>query len=293
MFPSRFDYSAPDSLDEALATLGQRADETKVLAGGQSLIPLLKLRFAAPATLVDINRIPGLDVLEESNGHLQIGTLARHNQLAADSLVGRRYPTIASAAPQIADPLVRNLGTIGGSLAHGDPAGDWGSVMLSLNAEVVVRGPTGERRIPIDDFLVDIFTTSLNEDEIVTEVLVPKPEGSFGGAYLKLERKVGDFATVGVAVHLELDGDTIARAGLGLTAVGSRNIKPTNAENALGGNQCSDELFAEAARLAAEAADPVSDVRGPATYKRAVVDAYVKRGLAEARDQARARAGRT
>lgn len=166
-------------------------------------------------------------------------------------------------------------------------------MILALNAEVVARGPTGERRIPIDDFLVDIFTTSLNEDEIVTNVLVPKPKGSFGGAYLKLERKVGDFATVGVAVHLELDGDTITRVGVGLTAVGSRNIKATNAENTLGGNEVSDELFAEAARLAAEAADPVSDVRGPATYKRAVVGIYVKRGLAEARDQARARSGRT
>jgi carbon-monoxide dehydrogenase medium subunit len=289
MFPSRFEYSAPDSLDEALATLGQRADETKVLAGGQSLIPLLKLRFAAPATLVDINRVPGLDAVEEADGHLRIGTLARHNQLASDSLVGRRYPTIAAAAPQIADPLVRNLGTVGGSLAHADPAGDWGSVMLALNAEVVARGPAGERVIPIDDFLVDIFTTSLKEDEIVTEVRIPKPEGSFGGTYLKLERKVGDFATVGVAVHLELDGDTISRAGLGLTAVGSRNLKPAGAENSLAGNQCSDELFAEAGRLAGEAADPVTDVRGPAAYKRAVVETYVKRGLAEARDQARSR----
>ncbi|HZK51871.1 MAG TPA: FAD binding domain-containing protein [Actinomycetota bacterium] len=243
--------------------------------------------------MVDINRIPGLDVVEESNGHLRIGTLARHNQLAADSLIGQHYPTIASAAPQIADPLVRNLGTIGGSLAHADPAGDWGSVMLALNAEVVARGPTGERKIPIDDFLVDIFTTSLNEDEIVTDVLVPKPEGSFGGAYLKLERKVGDFATVGVAVHLELDGDMITRAGVGLTAVGSRNIKATNAENTLVGSECTDDLFAEAARLAAESADPVSDVRGPAEYKRAVVGTYVNRGLAEARDQARAGSGRT
>jgi aerobic carbon-monoxide dehydrogenase medium subunit len=286
MFPSRFDYSAPDSLDEALALLGERADETKVLAGGQSLIPLLKLRFAAPATLLDINRVPGLDSVEEVNGHLRIGTLARHNQIAADALVERSYPTIAVTAPLIADPLVRNLGTMGGSLAHADPAGDWGSVMLALNAEVVARGPTGERTIPIDDFFVDMFTTSLNADEIVTEVRVPQPQGSFGGTYLKLERKVGDYATVGVAVHLELDGDTIRGAGLGLTAVSSRNIKAIAAEEALKGKACGDELFAEAARLAAEATDPVSDVRGSAVYKRAVVETYVKRGLAEARAQA-------
>ncbi|MGH2749363.1 MAG: FAD binding domain-containing protein [Actinomycetota bacterium] len=286
MFPSRFEYSAPHSLDEALATLGQNPEETKVLAGGQSLIPLLKLRFASPRVVVDINRIPGLSTVEESNGHLSIGSLACHNQLAANPLVSERYPTAAAAAPQIADPLVRNLGTLGGSLAHGDPAGDWGSVMLALNAEVVVRGPTGERGIPIDDFLVDIFTTSLQVDEIVTGVRIPKPEGSFGGTYLKLERKVGDFATVGVAVHLELDGDTIQRAGLGLTAVGTRNIKASEAESALTGNRCSEELFTEAGRLAAQEADPTSDVRGPAEYKRAVVETFVTRGLAQARDQA-------
>lgn len=287
MFPSRFEYSAPRSLEEAVATLAQRGDEVKVLSGGQSLIPLLKLRFAAPAALVDINRVPGLGGVEESNGHLSIGALARHNELASNSLLAERYPAMAAAAPQIADPIVRNLGTIGGSLAHADPAGDWGSVLLALVAEVVVRGPSGERTIAIDDFLVDIFTTSLEADEIVTGVRVPKPQGAFGGTYLKLERKVGDFATVGAAVHLELNERTIARAGIGLTAVGSRNIKAGDAEQALQGAEPTDELFAEAARLASAATEPVSDARGSADYKRAVVETYVNRGLARALEGAR------
>jgi carbon-monoxide dehydrogenase medium subunit len=287
MFPGRFEYSVPRSLDEAVTTLAERGDEAKVLSGGQSLIPLLKLRFAAPTALVDINRVPGLGGIEEANGHLSVGALARHNELAADSLLAERYPTMAAAAPQIADPIVRNLGTIGGSLAHADPAGDWGSVLLALDAEVVVRGPSGERTIAIDDFLVDIFTTALEADEIVTGVRVPKPQGNFGGTYLKLERKVGDFATVGAAVFLELNDGTIARAGLGLTAVGSRNIKAADAEQALQGAEPTDELFAEAARLASAATEPVSDVRGSADYKRAVVETYVKRGLGRARGGAR------
>jgi len=289
MFPSRFEYAAPRSLDEAVATLAQRGDEAKVLSGGQSLIPLLKLRFAAPAALIDINRVPGLGGIEESNGHLSVGALARHNELAGSSMLAERYPAMAAAAPQIADPIVRNLGTIGGSLAHADPAGDWGSVMLALDAEVVVRGPSGERTIDIDDFLVDIFTTSLASDEIVTGVRVPKPkpQGAFGGAYLKLERKVGDFATVGAAIHLELNDGSISRAGIGLTAVGSRNVKAAEAEQALQGAEPGDELFAEAGRLASAATEPISDVRGSADYKRAVVETFVKRGLARAVEGAR------
>ncbi|MGH2779453.1 MAG: FAD binding domain-containing protein [Actinomycetota bacterium] len=287
MFPSRFEYAAPRSLDEAVATLAQRGDEAKVLSGGQSLIPLLKLRFAAPSALIDINRVPGLGGIEESNGHLSVGALARHNELASNRVLAERYPAMAAAAPLIADPIVRNLGTIGGSLAHADPAGDWGSVMLALDAEVVVRGPSGERAIGIDDFLVDIFTTSLASDEIVTGVRVAKPQGAFGGAYLKLERKVGDFATVGAAVHLELSDGAISRAGIGLTAVGPRNVKAAEAEQALQGAQPSDELFAEAGRLSSAATEPISDVRGSADYKRAVVETFVKRGLARALEGAR------
>jgi carbon-monoxide dehydrogenase medium subunit len=289
MLPARFEYSAAHSLDEAVALLGEHGDEAKVLAGGQSLIPLLKLRFAEPSLLVDIGRIQGLDGVSESNGHLTLGALARHNQLASELLIGERYAAIATAAPLIADPLVRNLGTVGGSLAHADPAGDWGSVMLALDAEVVVRGPTGERTIPIDDFLVDTFTTSLEPTEVLTSIRVPTPGPRSGGTYLKLERKVGDFATVAAAVALELgSGGHIDRAGIALTAVASRNVKAREAEEALVGSEPSGELFAEAARLASSAADPISDTRGSAEYKRAVAQTFVRRGLERCLDQARA-----
>ena len=281
MFPSAFDYTAADSLDEALAVLAERGDDAKVLAGGQSLIPLLKLRFAAPAMLLDVNRVPGLDGVSEEGDSVSVGALERHNSLAASEVVKRTFPLMASAAPQVADPLVRNLGTIGGSIAHADPAGDWGSVMLALNAAIVVRSATGERSVGASDFFVDTFTTVLEPTELVTRVRIPTPGGRSGGTYLKLERKVGDFATVGVAVQLELDNGTIRRAGIGLTAVGARNIKATEAEASLAGAAPTEEAFAHAAELAAGAAEPTSDLRGSAEYKRGVVRTFVRRGLSQ------------
>ncbi|MGH2580934.1 MAG: FAD binding domain-containing protein [Actinomycetota bacterium] len=287
MLPAPFEYHRPSSLDEAVQLLSS-LDEAKVLAGGQSLIPLLKFRFAAPAHLIDVNRVQGLDGIREDGGSLRIGALVRHNQMAGSDLISARYPTLAAAAPQIADPLVRNLGTVGGSLAHADPAGDWGSVMLAVGGSVVARSARGEREMPIADFLQDIFTTALSSDEILTEVLVPAPGRRTGGAYLKLERKVGDFATVGAAVHVSMQDGTIGRAGIGLTAVGTKNVQPAEAESALAGEEPSEELFAEAGRLAAAACNPVADVRGSAEYKRHVVEVFVRRGLARAVEMARA-----
>ena len=288
MFPSSFEYAAPHSLEEALSTLSQRADEAKVLAGGQSLIPLMKLRFASPGLIVDLNRIPGLSFIDESGDHLRIGALTRNSELAASKLLKESYPAMAAAAPLISDPIVRNLGTIGGSLAHADPAGDWGSVMIAMGADVVVRGPSGERTIPVKSLIVDTFTTSLEPTEIITEVRIPKSGGRSGGTYLKLERKVGDFATVGVAVQLALDDGKVDRAGIALTAVGSKNLEAEAAQQALADVQPSADAFEEAARLAAEAANPTSDVRGSAEYKRAVVRTFVKRGLDRALELARA-----
>ena len=286
MLASKFDYHRPGSLDEALQALAE-LDDAKVLAGGQSLIPVMKLRLAAPAHLVDINRVPGLDGIDGSDDGLRIGALARHNQVArSDAVAG--YPMLAAAAPQIADPIVRNLGTIGGSLAHADPAGDWGAVMLAAGASVVVRSARGEREIPMTEFLVDVFTTSLEPDEILTEVRVPKPSVRAGGTYLKLERKVGDFATVGAAVQLELSNGTIGRAGIALTGVGSTNVHATQAEASLAGAEPTAEAFAVAARLAAVSTNPVSDVRGSAEYKRHVAEVYVLRGLTKAAEMARA-----
>jgi carbon-monoxide dehydrogenase medium subunit len=288
MFPSRFEYVAPHSLEEALSTLAERGDEAKILAGGQSLIPLLKLRFAAPALIVDLNRVPGLSHLEESDGHLRIGALARNRDLVMSETLKAGYPAIAAAAPLVSDPIVRNLGTVAGSLAHADPAGDWGSVMLALGAEVTVRSASGERTIPVAEFLVDTFTTSLEPTEVITEIRVPKPAGASGGTYLKLERKVGDFATVAVAVQLALDDGRIGRAGIALTAVGPKNIQAIDAERSLAGSEPTPESFEEAARLAADAASPISDVRGSADYKRAVVKTFVERGLDRALELARA-----
>lgn len=288
MYPARFEYRAPATLEEAIALLADGGEDARVIAGGQSLIPMMKLRFAAPSLLVDLNTIPGLEYAEERNGHLCVGPLARNSQLAVSDVLESRYPTMAAVAPRISDPLVRNLGTLGGSLAHADPAGDWGSVMLALDAEVQIRSASGERVVAIDDFLVDTFTTALEAGEVLTEVRVPKPEGRFGGAYLEIKRKVGDFATAGAAVSLELDDGHVRRAGIAMTAVGPRNLKAAAAEEALTGSEASDVAFDEAARLAAEAAEPVSDVRGSAEYKREAVRVFVRRGLERARDMATA-----
>jgi len=287
MLPSRFEYHRPGSLEEALQLLAEHGDEAKVLAGGQSLIPVMKLRLAAPTHLIDIGRL-GMDSIAEADGHLAIGALARHRDLERSDLLKARYPVMAAAAPQISDPIVRNLGTIGGSLCHADPAGDWGSVMLALQASVVLRSGRGERELPIAEFLEDTFTTALEPDEILTEVRVPQPAGSSGGTYLKMERKVGDFATVAAALHISLSDGTIERAGIGLTAVASKNLQATDAEASLAGAEPTEAAFAEAGRLAAEASSPVTDVRGSAEYKRHIVDVYVRRGLARALDMARA-----
>jgi aerobic carbon-monoxide dehydrogenase medium subunit len=290
VFPPRFDYAAPTTLDEALELLRAHGDEAKPLAGGQSLIPLLKLRFAAPRLVVDLGRVPGLDQVHTDAGGLRLGALVRHNQLARAGLQDSGYGVIADAAPQIADPLVRNLGTLGGSLAHADPQGDWASVMLALRAAVVARSHDGERTIPLEELVTGPFTTALEPDEVLTEIRVPSTAARSGGTYLKLERRVGDFPTVAVAVHLELeDGtDRIARAGIALTAVGPRNLRADAAEQALAGAEPTEQAFAEAAELAAQAARPADDLRGSAEYKRAVVRTYVRRGLATAAAAARA-----
>jgi len=281
VYPAAFDYLAPTSKEEALDILAERGSEVKVLAGGQSLIPMMKLRLAQPGTLVDINGVPGLNAIDTPNGYLRIQALARHNDIVRSDVVAAENALIASTAPWVADPLVRNRGTLCGSVAHHDPEGDWASVMLALDATVVAESRDGgEREIPIQDFLVDIFTTSLQPTELLTEVRVDRYTRG-GGNYQKLERKVGDYATVGVATHLELDdGGSIAKAGIALTSVYSQNLKVTAAEELLVGKQPSTELFAQAAQVAKDACDPTSDVRGSAAFKRDVVRVYTERSLA-------------
>jgi carbon-monoxide dehydrogenase medium subunit len=288
MYPPSFEYHAPSSVEETLSLLERYGDEAKVLAGGQSLIPLMKLRFASPRALVDLNRIEGLGSIGEDDGHLAIGALVRHKDCERSEALRGRYGVLGDAAPQISDPIVRNLGTVAGSLAHADPQGDWGSALLAAGAHVEATGPGGTRAIELDDLFQGPFTTALEPTEIITSVRVPDPGARAGGTYLKLERKVGDFATVGVAVHLTLDGGTVGRARIALTAVGPRNLRAREAEERLAGATLDDEAIREAAELAAAAAQPRSDQRGSADYKRSVVRVFTERGLRKAAETARA-----
>jgi carbon-monoxide dehydrogenase medium subunit len=282
MYPASFEYHAPASLDEALSLLERYGDEGRVLAGGQSLIPLMKLRFASPRALVDINRIEGLDGVEEVDGGLAIGALVRHKDCERSELLRGRFGVLGDAAPQISDPIVRNLGTVAGSLAHADPQGDWGSALLATGAGVEARSEGGTRVIPLDQFFQGPFTTALEPGEMVTSVRVPDPGPRAAGTYLKLERKVGDYATVGVAVHVSFDNGAVGKAGIALTGVGPSNLRVSEAEAALAGAELDDDAIRSAGELAAQAADPRDDVRGSAEYKRNVVRVFVERGLRKA-----------
>ena len=280
MFPSRFRYEAPHSLDEAIGLLRDGGDYVKVLAGGQSLVPMMKLRFASPEMLVDINNVPGLDYHRtDADGSLHVGALCRHADLEHSDLLKGTQPTMAAAAPLVADPLVRNRGTLVGSVCHADPQGDWASVMLALGGSVVAQGTRGKRVIPLAEFVTGPFQNVLEPDEIAIEAVVPPAKGTRAGGYLKLERRVGDFATVGVAVAIETSGDTVVRAGIALTGVGGSTIGATEAAAALTGKPLTAESIAEAAELAAAAAQPKTDHRGSAEYKRHMVSVFVKRIL--------------
>lgn len=280
MYPSRFNYEAPTSLAEAIQIL-RSTDDAKVLAGGQSLIPMMKLRFASPATLVDINNIPGLDLHgADADGTYRIGALCRHAQLEKSTTLGDHQPTIAAAAPLVADPIVRTRGTFVGSVCHADPQGDWASCMVALDGSVTAVGPNGSRSIPVKELVSGPFQTILSRDEIATEAVIQPAQGTRVGGYLKLERRVGDFATAGVAIALEMSGDSVTKAGIGLTGVGSQTVDASDAAAALVGSRLDAESIANAARLAAEIAKPRSDHRGSADYKRHVVSTFVSRILA-------------
>jgi carbon-monoxide dehydrogenase medium subunit len=287
MYPSRFRYEAPHSLDEAIGLLRDGGDYAKVLAGGQSLVPLMKLRFASPELVVDINNVPGLSYHRaDPDGTLRIGALTRHVELERSGLLRGTQPTMAAAAPLIADPIVRNRGTLVGSLCHADPQGDWASVVLSLGGSVVAQGPRGRRSIPIADFVTGPFQTVLDQDEIAIEAVIPPATGERAGGYLKLERRVGDFATVGVAVAVEISAGTVTRAGIGLTGVGGSTIAATEAAAALTGRPLTPESIAAAAALAAGVARPRTDHRGSAEYKRHMVATFVERILTSSNSHA-------
>ena len=287
MIPSAFDYHAPGTLDEAVALLQRLGDEAKVLSGGQSLLPLLKLRLGDAGHLVDIGRIPGLTGITETDGYLRIGGATREADLERSDLIREKYPILLDTAAVIADPLVRNRATMGGNLAHGDPANDHPATMLALGAEVVAHGPGGERTIPITRFFTGLFATALAPAEILTEIRIPAPPPRSGGAYVKLERKVGDYATAATAAQVTLGGQgEIARVGLGLTNAGPTPIKATAAEEHLRGRQPDADAIAEAARLAAEATSPSADRRGSVEYKRDMARVLTGRAISRAVERA-------
>src|SRR6516162_1236120 len=287
MIPPAFEYLRPKTIPEAVAFLKQYGDDAKILSGGQSLIPMMKLRIARPSYLIDINRISGLSYIKEEAGFLKIGGLSREADLEASALIRSKYPIILDTAHVIADPQVRNLATIAGNLAHGDPANDHPATMMALGAQIVATGSGGERIIPIEEFFVSVFSTALEPGEILTEIRIPIPPARSGGAYLKLERKVGDFATAAVAAQVTLDGNgAVQRAGIGLTNVGPIPIKAKAAEDSLKGKKLETAVIAQAAQLAADASQPSSDLRGPADYKRGLVRELAMRALSRAAERA-------
>jgi carbon-monoxide dehydrogenase medium subunit len=273
MYPSRFSYDAPTSVEEAIAILDQNGGEAKVLAGGQSLIPMLKLRFASPARVVDINGIPGLEYHRiDPDGTLRIGALCRHEDLEFSKLLGN-FPTLAQASSLVADPIVRTRGTFVGSLCHADPQGDWSATMIALGGKIVAQGPNGRREIDACDFVLGPFVNAL------VEAIVPPAKGKALGGYLKLERRVGDFATASVAIALDVDGDIVTRAGCALAGVGGRTIDANDAISVLVGKSLNAETIQQAAEAVAAAAEPRTDHRGSSSYKRHIVETFVTRIL--------------
>lgn len=280
MYPARLRYEAPRSLEEACALLADGGGEAKILAGGQSLVPMLKLRFSSPEMLVDINELPDLGYhTRDTDGTIRIGALCRHADLERSTLLAQHQPTMMAAAPLVADPVVRNRGTLVGSLCHADPQGDWASVMMALDASVIAHSNRGQRTISMKDLVSGPFQNTLAIDEVAVEAVVPAPQGVAEGGYIKLERRVGDFATAGVAVAIDRVGDNIVKAGIGLTGVGGSTISADEAAALLTGGPLSDEAIGEAAELAASAARPHSDHRGSADYKRHLVRVFTRRLL--------------
>jgi carbon-monoxide dehydrogenase medium subunit len=291
MIPGKFDYFAPQTLDEAVSLLSKHAD-AKILSGGQSLIPYMKLRFAAPATLIDINRIPNLDYIKEADGSLRIGALVREADLEKSDVIRKKYPIVFDTAQVIADPLVRNRATICGNVAHADPANDHPATMIALNAQFVARGPKGERTISVNDFFTGLFTTALEPNEILTEIRIPTPPARSGGAYIKLERKVGDFAIAAVAAQITLDEKgNCSSVAIALTNAGLTPIKARKAEQFLTGKKVDENNFNEAAKLAAQESEPRADFRGTEEYKKDLVRVLTARALRRAVERATGKGG--
>ncbi|MDO8484315.1 MAG: xanthine dehydrogenase family protein subunit M [Candidatus Limnocylindrales bacterium] len=291
MIPGQFDYVRPADMAETLRILKDREGEAKLLSGGYSLLPLIKLRLAQPALLVDLRDVAGLDGIAETDDYLRIGARATHRQIHEMPMVRDRYPLLHDVTAVIGDPQVRNWGTIGGSVAHADPASDWPAVLLATSSTIICRSQSRERAIAAREFFLDTFTTAIEPTEVLTEIRIPRRPRGAGGAYQKLERKVGDFATVGVAAVVRLGANgRIESAGIGLTGVAETPFAATDAEAILAGNAPAEELFRKAAAAAGAQSRPAGDVRGPVEYKRAMAAELTVRALRTAVERALANA---
>ena len=286
MIPGRFDYHAPTPMDEAIGLLAQYGDSGKVLAGGHSLLPMMKLRFAELEHLIDLGRIEGLKGIEEKKGVLHIGAMTTENELIASKLLQKKCPLLPQAAKLVADPQVRNRGTLGGDIAHGDPGNDHPAIMLALGASFVLRGPKGERTVAADGFFLGTFYTQLEADEILQKILIPIPPKGSGHAYCKLKRKTGDFATAAAAVQLQLKGKKCSNIAIALTNAGPMAVRVSAAETLLRGKVIDDALIEQAAQLAMDICDPAEDLRGDREYKTHMAGEMTRRAIRQALHQA-------
>ncbi|MDB5903915.1 MAG: carbon monoxide dehydrogenase [Betaproteobacteria bacterium] len=286
MIPREFEYHAPTSIPDALGLLEQFGDEAKLLAGGHSLLPMMKLRFAQPGHLIDLGKIPELKGIREDGGDLRIGAMTTENELIWSPLLQQKCPLLVEGARLVSDPQVRYKGTLGGDISHGDPANDHPAIMLALRASFVLRSPSGERVVPADGFFVGTYDTLLAPGEIMTEIRIPVPAAGTGSCYAKLKRKVGDFATAAAAVTLRMEGETVHEVAIALTNVGPTALKAAAAEASLRGKALTDASIAEAARLVMSICDPVADQRGDVEYKIAMAGEMTQRALRTARSRA-------
>ena len=278
MIPAAFDYVAPTSVEEALAALAEHGDEAKIIAGGQSLLPVLRMRLNAPEWIIDLSRIESLRGVRDDGDAIVIGAMTPHSVVGSDPLVAEHAALVSKAVEHLADAQVRHRGTFGGALAHADPAGDLGAPALALGAEFVIQGPSGSRTVAADDFFVDLFETAIGEDEILTEVRIPKHTG-WGAHYEKFVRVAHQWPIVAIAATVRLDGDTIAEARIGLTNMGSTPLRARAVEEALAGQPATDAAVRAAAEHAADGTNPPSDLNGEASYRRHLATVLTRRAV--------------
>jgi len=283
MYPAAFEYHAPTTLKDALGLLGKLGDDAKILAGGHSLIPMMKLRLAQPKHLVDLRKVPGLAGIKEDKGALAIGAMTTHWQVESSDLVKSKLPVLCDVAGIIGDPAVRNLGTVGGSLAHADPAADWPAIMIALGAEMVCEGPKGRRTVKVDDWFKGLMSTALGEDELLVEVRVPLLAAGSGAAYMKFPHPASRFAVVGVAAAVTLDKQgTCTKASLGVTGAGTKAVRAKGVEAGCTGKKLDAPTIEAAAQKAADGVDVQADLQGSVEYKSHLCRVFAKRALTEA-----------